>query len=442
MNCKQKNILVYGISVSGEWCAKLLLKKKANVFLFDDNESVLNKLNIKNCYVLNKLNENLIEQFDFIVVSPSIDLENKHIKLANKLNKKIYSEVEFASQFCKKMVAVTGTNGKTTTVKIITALLQTQHKAISCGNIGFPLSRAVIESKKNIKVVEVSSFMLEHAETFSPKVATITNIEQDHLIRHKTMEEYEKLKKNIFKNLKTTDFAVVNLDLNIVPDENVKTLTYSYNRNADVCVKNGSIFVRNQKLLNINELKLKGKHNLYNIMCAICFALVFKVSLKKMRNVLINLEGEKYRIEKVAIINKINYINDSKSTNIASTLASVETIKGAIILLLGGSNKNLDYKPMFSKLSKRVKRIVAYGEIANQLLLDNDNKFPIEKCKTLEEAFNLATAKAKQNDTILLSPATASYDQYSSYIERGKHFNLLVKNHMEITNNENKITKK
>ena len=446
MNFKHKNVLVYGMSVSGEWCAKLLLKKMANVFLFDDNEQVLNKLNLKNCYVLNELNENLIEQVDFIVVSPSIDLENKHIKLANNLNKKIYSEVELASQFCKKMVAVTGTNGKTTTVKIITSLLQTKHKAIACGNIGFPLSRALIESKKSIKVVEVSSFMLEHAETFSPKVATITNIEQDHLIRHKTMAEYEKLKKNIFKNLKPTDFAVVNLDMNIVPEENVKTLTYSYNHNADVYVKNGSIFVHNEKLIDINELKLKGKHNLYNIMCAICFALIFNVSLKKIRNVLINLEGERYRIEKVAVVNQINFINDSKSTNIASTLASVETVKGAVILLLGGSNKNLDYKPLFNKLSKRVKYIVAYGEIANQLLLDNDNKFKMEKCNNLEEAFKLALEQAKQNDTILLSPATASYDQYSSYIERGKHFDNLVKMHMEnefkAVKNEIKITKK
>lgn len=177
-------------------------------------------------------------------------------------------------------------------------------------------------------------------------------------------------------------------------------------------------------------------------MCAICFALVFKVSLKKMRNVLINLESEKYRIEKVAVVNKVNFINDSKSTNIASTLASVDTIKGAIILLLGGSNKGLDYKQLFNKLSKRVKHVIVYGEIANQLLLDNDNKFPIDKYKTLEEAFNLAIEQAKPNDTILLSPATASYDQYSSYIERGKHFNSLVKNYMENMLNENKITKK
>ena len=430
MNVKHKNVLVYGMSISGEWVAKLLLTKNANVFLFDDNEEALNKLRLKNCYVLNELNENLIEQFDFLVVSPSIEKENKYLKIANKFNKKIYSEVEFASQFCKKLVAVTGTNGKTTTVKIITALLQTKHKAIACGNIGYPLSRAVLESKKSIKVVEVSSFMLEHAKTFAPKVATITNIEQDHLVRHKTMAEYEKLKKSIFNNLKPNDFAVVNLDLNIIPTQNTQTITYSYKHNADVCVKNGSIYVHNQKLVNINELKLKGKHNIYNIMCAICFALVYKINLKKIRNVLINLQSEKYRIEKVATFNQINFVNDSKSTNLASTLASVETVKGAIILLIGGSNKELDYKPMFNKLSKRVKQIIVFGEIANKLLLDNDNKFPMEKFINLEDAFKFSIKQAKPNDTILLSPATASYDQYSSFIERGKHFDNLVKDYM------------
>ena len=164
-------------------------------------------------------------------------------------------------------------------------------------------------------------------------------------------------------------------------------------------------------------------------MCAICFAYIYKIKPQKIRNVLINLNPEQFRIQKIANINGITFVNDSKSTNIASTLASVETVKGAIILLLGGSNKDLDYIPMFNKLSKRVKQIVAYGEIANQLLLANANKFKLEKFKTLDESFDFAIKNANPNDTILLSPATASYDQYSSYIERGKHFNSLVKDY-------------
>ncbi len=433
MSFKYKNVLVYGMSLSGEWVAKLLVKNKANVFLFDDNPEVLNKNKISKCYVLKELNENLIVQFDFLVVSPSIGKDNQFLSFAKKLGKKIYSELEFASQFCKNLVAVTGTNGKTTTVKIITALLQAKYKAIACGNIGYPLSRAVLESGKSIKVAEVSSFMLEYAETFSPHVTTVTNIEQDHLIRHKTMEEYSELKKSIFKNLKPSDYAVVNLDLNIKPKENSKIITYSYNKIADVRVVGGSIFLHNENIISLNELKLKGKHNIYNIMCAICFAYIYKIKPHQIRNVLLNLESEQFRIQNLGRINQINFINDSKSTNIASTLASVETVKGAIILLLGGSNKELDYSQMFKKLSRRVRQLIVFGEIANQLLLANDNKFKIQKVKDLTEAFNYAVEQAKPNDTILLSPASASYDQYSSYVERGKHFNYLVKDY-EIKN--------
>ncbi len=434
----KQNVLVYGLSVSGEWASKLLKKKKANVFLYDDNAETLNKKKIKNCYVLNELNENLISQFDFIIVSPSIEKDNKYLLIAKKLNIKIYSELEFASSFCKKLVAITGTNGKTTTTKIITALLQTKHKAIACGNIGYPLSRAVLESKNSIKVCEVSSFMLENAKTFSPQVVTITNIEPDHLIRHKTIEEYRYLKQSIYKNLKAKDFAVVNLDEKIKQPENTQIVTYSHKKTADVCFKNGSIFLHNEKVIDINEINLKGKHNIQNVMCAICFAYIYKIKINKIRNVLINLQGEKYRIEKVATVNEINFVNDSKSTNIASTLASTETVKGTITLILGGSNKNLDYKPLFNKLTKRVNQILVYGEIANQLVLDNDNKFPIQKFERLDECFKYAIKNAKPNDTILLSPATASYDQYSSYIERGKHFDALVKEYINLTNNENK----
>ena len=433
MNYKHKNVLVYGLSISGECVSKLLLKLKANVYLFDNNEEVLKTKKINKCYVLNELNENLISQFDFLVVSPSIESDNIYLKMARENDIKVYSEVEFASQFCKKLVAVTGTNGKTTTVQIITALLQAKHKAIACGNIGYPLSRAVLESKKSIKVVEVSSFMLENAETFSPHVATITNIEPDHLIRHKTMEEYSRLKQNIFKNLKPSDYVVVNLDKDIHAKTDCMTITYSYSHMADVFVKNGYIYLHNEKLVALNELKLKGKHNIYNIMCAICFAYIYKIKPNKIRNVLINLEAEKYRIEKIATINDVTFINDSKSTNLASTIAAVESVKGAIILLLGGSNKGLDYTKLFKEMSKRVKHIVVYGEIANQLIKDNENKFEISRFKTLKQALDFAVSIAKQADTILLSPATASYDQYANYIERGKDFNRMVREYENLS---------
>lgn len=433
MKIKHKNVLVYGMSESGKWVSKLLIKKKANVHLYDDNKDILKAQIINGCYVLNILNENLISQFDYIVVSPAIPYDNEILKIARQLKIKIFSEVEFASFFCKDYVSVTGTNGKTTTVQIITALLQAKHKAIACGNIGFPLSRAVLESKKSVKVVEVSSFMLENAETFSPHVATITNIEADHLIRHKTMEEYSRLKKSIFKNLAQQDVAVVNVDLSISPPNNCVVLTYSLKQPADVFVKKGAIYLHNEKIINLNELPIKGNHNIYNVMCAICFAYVYKIKPKQIRNVLLNLRAEKFRIEHIATVNQIKFVNDSKSTNIASTLAATQSVPGAIILLLGGSDKGLDYKKLFEKMTRRVKQIVVYGEIANKLICDNNNKFNVIRFKTLKQAFDYAVSKAKEMDTILLSPATASYDQYKNYIERGNDFNRMVKEYENST---------
>lgn len=426
MKCKHKNVLVYGLSVSGEWVSKLLLKQKANVFLYDDNIETLKSKKIKNCYILEELNQNLISQFDFIVVSPSIEKTNEFLILAQKENIRVFSEVEFASQFCKNYVAITGTNGKTTTVELITKIINKKHKAVACGNIGYPLSRAVMENKKYIKVVEVSSFMLENANTFSPNVATVLNIEPDHLIRHKTMEEYTSLKLSIFKNLTPENYAVINLDKDIHTTQNCKTITYSYSHYADVYVKNGYIFARNEKLLAINELKLKGKHNIYNIMCAICFGLIYKVSLTKIKQAIMEYSPEKFRIENRGAINGVHFVNDSKSTNIASTLASTETIKGSIILLLGGSKKGLDYTQLFNKLTKRVKHIVAFGKIATELATSNNQQFKLQPCVNLQEAFDFAVKNAKPNDTILLSPASASYDQFSSYIERGNAFNDMV----------------
>ena len=166
------------MSVSGEWAAKLLLREKASVFLYDDDVEKLKSKKFKNCYMVQRLTENLISQFDYVVVSPSIDMENIVIKVANKYNIKVYSEVELASLFCKKFVAITGTNGKTTTVQLITSLIKTKRKAIACGNIGYPFSKAVLQNKRAIKVVEVSSFMLEHCETFKPFASTILNIQQ------------------------------------------------------------------------------------------------------------------------------------------------------------------------------------------------------------------------------------------------------------------------
>ncbi len=424
---KEKNVLVYGLSSSGEWVSKLLLKEKANVFLFDDDKEVLKNKKIKGCYILTELNENYINELDYVIVSPSIEKTNSNLVLMKSLGKTIFSEVEFASFFAGKFIAVTGTNGKTTTVNLISVILNKKKPAIACGNVGYPLSKAVIKNKNAIKVVEVSSFMLENAYSFCPSVATLLNISPDHLVRHKTMDEYKNLKLSLFKNLTRKDYAIINLDEKIQPTVSAKTITYSYDHYADVYVKDGYIYLHKDRVVAINELSLKGRHNVYNVMCAICVGFLYNVKIEKMRSALISFKGDRHRIETVGVVNDITFINDSKSTNISSTLACVDCFKAPIRLLLGGSNKDLDYTKLFSKLSKKVKYIYAFGEIKDSLVASNKNKFPIKTGKCMQEAFDLATKDSLSGDYVVLSPATASFDEFNNYIERGERFNQMVK---------------
>jgi len=426
-NLKNKNVLVYGMSSSGIWASKLLKKFKANLFLLDDNPNKLSELGITNCTLLSSINEDIVKILNLIIVSPAIEKSNKIFPIASKYNVKIVSELEFASWFCGQLVAVTGTNGKTTTVELITAILNTKRKSIACGNIGYPLSKAVLKNKSSIKVAEVSSFMLENATTFHPSVATILNIKPDHLTRHKTMQEYKRLKLNIFNNLTSKDYVVVNLDEGISVPTQVKQLTYSHTKNATVRVKDGSIYLKGEKLIDINQLKIKGKHNISNVMCAICYACIFKVNPNKIKQVLKNFTPNDFRNQLIASVNGIRFINDSKSTNIASTLASTESNKGALVLILCGSNKELDYAELFQKLTKRVKLIVAFGEISNQIELANNQKFKLMRCENLTQAIEISIQNALAGDTVLFSPSSASYDQFENYIQRGKAFNEKVK---------------
>ena len=430
MIVRKKKVLVYGMSRSGVWVTKLLQKKRAKVYIYDDNNVQVMK-NHKDCYMINNLTEELISSMDMLVVSPSIELDNPYLVKARYHDIPILSELELAASFVKNCVAVTGTNGKTTTVELIAKILSKQYMAVACGNNGYPMSRAVLEKKRGLFVAEVSSFMLEHANSFSPHVATVLNIEPDHLIRHRTIDCYRALKMSIFKNLSSKDYIVINLDSKIAPKVDAIPITYSMKRQADVYLSGGYIYLHQNRIVALNELKLKGKHNIYNIMCAVCYAFVYKVKPTKIREALLDFTPEPYRIESVGIKNGIEFVNDSKSTNIASTIASVDTIKNPIVLLLGGSDKGLDYRPLFTALPKRVKKIVAYGEIADKLMQANNDRFNMYKADTLQSAFAIAVQDLKKSDTVLLSPGTASYDQFENYIERGKCFNQLVNEYGE-----------
>lgn len=441
-----KNVLVYGMSESGIWTSILLIKKNAKCFVYDDNKKVVNNLKFPTKYTnllkkinkIEKLTNNLILSFDAIVVSPGVSIDNKFLKYAKKNGKLVISELEFVFLNCRnKILAITGTNGKTTTTELITAMLNIQIKATAVGNIGYPLTRAIVEKISGCFVVEVSSFMLEAIISFKADIATITNIAPDHLDRHKTFKNYKNLKLKIFDNLNKNDTAIVNLDDDYV--NNIKPNKYKIIFFSQKYVCHGAYSLNNvvyysakkvEKIIDIEDIKIKGKHNIYNILCAICFAKKLNIKTNNVIKVLKTFETAKYRYQLVGCYNGISFVNDSKSTTVASTNMAIESTDQPIFLLLGGSDKNINYEDLFIHQSK-IKYYCVYGQTAQKIfdIAKEKNISNIQVFQNLKDAFDFCISNAISNDCVLLSPACASFDQFKNYEERGEYFNKLVKDY-------------
>lgn len=448
INFFAKKVLVYGLSSSGIWSSILLIKKNAKCFVYDDNKLALNNLKFPEKYSnllckvskISKLTNEFLLSIDAIVLSPGVSINKKQIQFAKQNGKLIISELELGYLFCKnKILAITGTNGKTTTTELLTTILKTQTKAVSVGNVGYPITQAVVEKRKGYFVTEVSSFMLEAIYSFRPNIATITNISPDHLDRHKTYDNYKKLKIKIFDFLGKNNLAVVNLDddyVNLIKPNLYQIVFFSQKY---VChgayLFNNVVYYSNkkaEKIISLNDVKLKGKHNVYNILCAICFAKKLNIKTKNIVKVLKIFKTIKYRYEFVQNVNDIMFINDSKSTTVASTNMAVESTNQPIILLLGGSDKNLSFDDLFVNFEK-VKFYCVYGQTAQKIFetAKNKNITNIQMFENLQTSFDYAVKIAVPNDCVLLSPACASFDQFKNYEDRGEYFNKLVKEYGE-----------
>ncbi len=441
----KKNCLIYGLSDSGVYASILLDKVGAFCHIHDDDETVYERLvksypkykkAISHCIVERTLSEDLLDSIDIAIVSPAVPIDNKYINYLRTNGKIILSEMELGCMFSENTIlAVTGTNGKTTTVKLINDLLNTQTKSIAIGNIGYPVCRAVLEKRKDIYVVEVSSFMLENEYNFRPHISTITNIAPDHLDRHKTFENYYQIKLNISRHMLTDDVFVVNLDEQYAIDvENVncQKVYYSQKCKCDgAYIHDGVIYYKDECIMRLDELLVKGKHNYYNVLCAICFAKLMNISNNNIARVLRSFRTPEHRCEYLGEHNGVTYINDSKSTTPHSTISAIEAYDDEV-LILGGSDKNLDFSDIF-KYKDKLAYVVAFGETRHKiytcaLMNGYDN---ISICETLDEAFAISVAKATSSSTILFSPACASFDQYKNYEQRGRKFKELVNEYVK-----------
>ena len=443
----EQNFLVVGLARSGIAATNLLIEKNKNVYVYDSDKKKIynllksNELNQK-AIIVKKINNKLLNNIDTIVLSPGIKTEDWQ-EIAYKHNNKLVSELELASQFCPcKICAITGTNGKTTTTMLLAKILEdSKITTFVVGNIGTAFSGEIMKMKnENIAVCEVSSFQLENIQTFKPNVVGFLNISPDHLDRYKTFEDYKKAKLNIFKNLDNSCTAVLNFD-----DENVKNFCFSNfnslffsinskipnNLNGAYLQKNSLIFSKkgeNIGKISLKNIKLKGLHNIENILCACLMAYVLGVSFNSMEKSLNNFIAPSHRLEYVGCLASIKFYNDSKATNIASSLSALKSFKEDIFLLMGGSDKGENFALFFNALPTNVKKIFVYGRMANKIMrhaaIAGYNS--ISSFENLEQAFTEAVKNAYENCVILLSPACASFDQFKNYEERGEYFKFLV----------------
>ena len=386
----------------------------------------------------NYLNK-ILAGVDICLISPGVNPQNELIFQIKKRKIALFSELEYAASLMKNdIIAVTGTNGKTTTVSLINYIFS--HLEDGClfgGNIGIPAISLVDKIKGKEKVVlECSSFQLETCKKFAPHIAVILNITEDHMNRHKTMKAYIRCKYKITKNQKKSDYLILNADDNVLknnpPKSRAQIFYFSIKQKVRGCyVKNKSIYFNNGetevRLLPLSKIKLIGEHNLSNVLASV-LAIYLETRNIEILNYVSGFTGVPHRIEFVRRLNDVDFYNDSKATNIASVIVALKSFKSNINLILGGSDKGYEFDELFKTISDNVKNIAVIGETRNKIMAaaNRQNFKNIFICDNLEEATKKLYKLSKKGDIILLSPACASFDQFSNYEMRGNCFKKIV----------------
>ena len=443
---KNKNVVVLGAGESGIGSAILAKKKGYNVFVSDLNKikkkvkKILNKYSIS--YEDGKHSSFNEDNADLIIKSPGISNESDIIKSLKSNNMNIISEIEFASRFTNStIIGITGTNGKTTTTILTYEILKNAGLNVEiAGNIGNSFAKIVADKKFDYCVLELSSFQLDDLVNFSPKYAIITNITKDHLDRYENnFNNYIKSKLRITKNQSNKDFLLFNSDdpilKKMINSKLTKANLHSFSINnfhSKTKIEKSKIIINTTNkidMINTTGLPLIGRHNLLNAMAASTLASLLEISDKKIRDSLIHFKGAPHRMELVLKIQKVQYINDSKATNVNATYFALESINTSIIWIVGGIDKGNDYSILLPLVRKKVKGIICLG-IDNRKILDVfgslcDN---IIETTSIDEAVKIGHKLSSPKETVLLSPCCASFDLFKNYEDRGDQFKSAVRN--------------
>ena len=443
-----QTFLVAGLSRSGIAAAEHLLLHGAKVYCFDDAEeggvpAAKRALSDKGCRIVAK--EELsarAEECDILVLSPGIPIDHPLPLLFRRQKKRVMGEMELGALALRSpAVAVTGTNGKTTTVTMLEAVFRAAgRRSLPCGNIGLPLCAAVRDLTEDAAaLIEVSSFQLETLSSLRPHVAVILNIAEDHLDRHYNMENYIYLKRRLLKNCTESEYAVLDRDDLVVRSfaEHTKAQTVWFSvkeRVEGAYLEDDHLCFKGEKVLSTDDLSVRGEHNLANALAAIAAAKLMGVESEAIASALSSFKGVSHRLEKVLEKNGVVYIDDSKATNVDSCLKAVAGLDRETVLLVGGKDKGEQFGPLFSALRRsRVVHAVLFGECAFRLMnaAMEENFTAVTLCRPFEVAVSVACLTARPGQNVLLSPAAASFDEFRSFEERGEKFASLVKAYAE-----------
>jgi UDP-N-acetylmuramoylalanine--D-glutamate ligase len=446
-----KTVLVAGAARSGIAAAEFLLSRGARVTLTDlkpltELTSALAPLQawISGSGNLSlELGGHRPESFrtcDFIVVSPGVPLLQPLFDESRRAGIPILAEVELAFRHLRgKVLAITGSNGKTTTTTLVDELLRGSGlRSHAAGNIGTPLiSLAADSTPEDIYAVELSSFQLESIHQFRPFAATIVNLTPDHLDRYRDFDAYIAAKQRIFMNQENADFAVLNLDdpRTAAMSGSVKSQPIHFSRRLDVkrgaFVKNGRLIYRDSAgeldLFGTDEIPLPGAHNLENVLVSCTLAILAGAAPESLAGVIRNFKGVEHRLEFVAEIDGVRYFNDSKATNVDAAIKSLEAFPRNILLIAGGRDKGGDFIPLRPLVKERVKRLILIGEAAGKIRAAIGDLVETGNASSMADAIALARGAASAGDIVLLAPACASFDMFQNYEHRGRVFKQAVR---------------
>jgi UDP-N-acetylmuramoylalanine--D-glutamate ligase len=447
MDLKGKKVLVVGLGKSGLAAALFLRHKGAHVTVSD----------VRSAEALGKDIPALLEEGimveagghglltfrrqDLIVVSPGVPMNTPELVQAKNFGRPVIGELELAAHFLKgRMVAITGSNGKTTTTTLLGEILKAAGiKTLVGGNIGVPVIELINDSTDDTwSVLEVSSFQLESTVEFHPSIAVILNITPDHLDRYGSFEEYAQAKERIFAKQDENDSVVLNADNARGADTALRapSRVYWFSTNHTVeqgaWIEDGQVVYRSAKdaavetVMPLKGIHLKGAHNVENVLAAVCAARQAGAPLEAIRRAIEKFKAVEHRLEYVATINGVEFYNDSKATNVDATAKAVAAFPAGIHLIMGGKDKGSPYTVLTPLLKERVLAVYTIGVAAAKIESQLRGVVPIHSCETLEKAVSAAAEAAKPGEVVLLAPACSSYDQFKNYEQRGQVFKELV----------------